>query len=101
MKRIHSVDLLKSIMIMLVIVGRRIFYDWSGYQNPSEGNVHPLLLVFGFFAAMGSVFAYITGLVTSFSVSNRLSKGRNTPVQLILASLVTFVSLAIINYFIF
>lgn len=98
MKRIHSADLIKSVMIVLVIIGHRVFYDWSCYHNPAEGDVPLWLIVFGFFAAMGSIFTYITGLVTSFSVYNQMAQRRNTPKQIVLASLVMFLCLTLISY---
>lgn len=97
MKRIYTADIIKGVMIILVIIIHRIFYDWSGYQGP-VGEEDGILLIFGFFGAMGSIFAYITGLVTSFAVYNRLKQKRNSPRQIILASLVTMVLLLIINY---
>jgi hypothetical protein len=98
MRRIHSADIIKSVMIIVVIIIHRIFYDWSGYQGPVEESDGVLLMIFGFFGAMGSIFAYITGLVTSFAVYNRLKQKRNSPKQIILASVATLFLLLVINY---
>ncbi len=98
LKRLLSIDILKGIFMILVILAHRIFYDWPEYQNPLEGSVNPLLLIFGFFAAMGSIFTFISGIVTSFSIHRRIEGKKNTPKQLILGALVMFLWLGIMNY---
>ena len=82
---------------MLVVIFHRFLYDWQGIEgfffSEEPWNDYPWLTLFMIFVAMGSIFTLITGIVTAFSIYNRVSSGRSTMKPIILGSIIMMVFL--------
>ena len=80
---------------MLVVIFHRFLYDWQGIEgfffSEEPWNDYPWLTLFMIFVAMGSIFTLITGIVTAFSIYNRVSSGRSTMKPIILGSIIMMV----------
>ena len=102
MKRLYSLDIYRGSMIILVIIFHRFLYDWTiteGFFLSEQPWVdYPWLTLFMIFVAMGSIFTLITGIVTTYSIYNRISSGKSKMKPLVLGSVVMLIWLALLGY---
>jgi hypothetical protein len=78
-KRIFSLDVIKGIAVLGVVIFHRILFDYSvTYKIANEGLEaeawqYALFAVFGIFLSMAGIFYLLSGTVNSYSFSKRLS----------------------------
>lgn len=79
-KRLLSIDVLRGYAIATILVIHRIHYQWTGMQTREilRANIHgpwaPLIILTIVMFTMAGIFYFISGLVNSYSIYNRVSK---------------------------
>ncbi|MCF6358738.1 MAG: hypothetical protein L3J54_13130, partial [Draconibacterium sp.] len=73
MNRIFSIDILRGLGIMVIIVIHRLHYHWTGMQSKEILHEHfksgwaPLLVTVIIFFSMAGIFYFISGVVNAYS----------------------------------
>ena len=103
-RRILSIDILRGLGIMVIVVIHRIHYHWTGMRNPAmlkEQFSGPWGAVIVFTIAlftMAGIFYFISGLVNAHSMYSRVLSGRNTVRKAMMGGVLGGVWILLMNY---
>ena len=83
-KRLLSIDILRGIAIVGLILIHRIHYNWSGMRTHEslkgymEGPMLALIIFFILLLSMAGIFYFMTGMVNAYSMQKRVMSGKSS-----------------------
>lgn len=103
-RRILSIDVLRGIGIMVIVVIHRIHYTWTGMRNPEilksqfSGPWAPVLIFTIALFTMAGIFYFISGLVNAYSMYARVSSGKSTASKAMMGGIAGGLWIFVMNY---
>jgi len=89
-KRIESIDILRGIAIITIVVLHRLHYNWAAAgpgRDIGEGTSRWVLLLLFYMITMAGIFSLITGTVNTYKAYQRRLEGKPVTGQLIAGGL--------------
>ncbi len=103
-RRILSIDILRGLGIMVIVVIHRIHYHWTGMRNPGvlkeqfSGPWGPVIVFTIALFTMAGIFYFISGLVNAHSMYSRVMSGRSTARKAMLGGMFGGAWILLMNY---
>ena len=103
-KRLQSIDVLRGIAIVVLVVIHRIHYTWDGMRTHEtvkeymSGPLLPVLIFFIVLLSMAGVFYFMTGIVNTYTIYNRITSGKSKWHQSVFSGIAFGFWLIIMNY---
>jgi len=103
-RRILSIDVLRGLGIMVIIVIHRIHYTWTGMRNPEilksqfSGPWAPVLIFTIALFTMAGIFYFISGLVNAYAMYSRVHSGKSTAMKAMIGGVVSGFWIFLMNY---
>lgn len=103
-KRIISVDVLRGIGIMVILVIHRIHYHWTGMRTTETLREHfsgiwaPVIIFTIALFTMAGIFYFISGVVNSFSLYSRVLDGKSTTQKAMTGGVISGAWIFFMNY---
>lgn len=103
-RRILSIDVLRGLGIMVIIVIHRIHYTWTGMRNPEilkaqfSGPWGPVIIFTIALFTMAGIFYFISGLVNAYSMYARVSSGKSTATKAMMGGIAGGFWIFLMNY---
>jgi hypothetical protein len=103
-RRILSIDILRGLGIMVIIVIHRIHYTWTGMRNSDvlhsqfSGPWAPLLIFTIVLFTMAGIFYFISGLVNAHAMYFRVISGKSTVLKAMAGGVAGGLWIFLMNY---
>lgn len=103
--RLLSIDYLRGLAIIVLVVIHRLHYNWTGMKTHESlkeymsGYMLPILIFLILLLSMAGVFYFITGIVNTYTMYNRVMSGKNKIRHILLFGIAGGFWLIVLNYF--
>jgi len=99
MKRLYSLDLIRGVAIVGVVILHGLF-RWTGASRILSGQEQPSSFIsfVGLFFTMAGIFFIVSGIVNAFAMYKRVSTHRNTLKEILFGAFVTGGWIIFLNY---
>ncbi len=103
-RRILSIDILRGLGIMVIVVIHRIHYHWTGMRNSEvlkaqfSGPWGAVIVFTIVLFTMAGIFYFISGLVNAHSMYSRVLSGRNTARKAMIGGVLGGIWILLMNY---
>ncbi|MEA3446701.1 MAG: hypothetical protein U9R19_18445 [Bacteroidota bacterium] len=103
-KRLLSIDILRGLGIMVILVIHRIHYHWSGMQSTETLKTHfsgpwmPFIVFVIALLTMAGIFYFMTGIVNAYSMYSRVAKGKSSSTKIMMFGLAGGIWIFLMNY---
>lgn len=103
-RRILSIDVLRGLGIMVIIVIHRIHYTWTGMRNPEilksqfSGPWAPVIVFTIALFTMAGIFYFISGLVNAYAMYARVRSGKSTAQKAMMGGIAGGLWIFMVNY---
>jgi len=103
-KRILSIDILRGLGIMTIIIIHRLHYHWTGLQHRNAVHEHfssmwaPLIIAVIVLFTMAGIFYFISGIVNTYSFYHRIKRNPDQIRKTVAGGVAGGLWLLILNY---
>lgn len=102
--RIISIDILRGIGIMVILVIHRLHYHWTGMRTTETLREHfsgiwaPVIIFTIALFTMAGIFYFISGIVNAFTMYSRINSGKSSLNKAVAGGVISGVWIFIMNY---